>query len=159
MSRTTAQYRCRKITGNHSFTLAPGQWQKTKTSRFLKCTMYTPSLRQFRRIGRDGKFPDGAVLVKEITNADAAKLTTGESSWSTDMKVWFVMIKDSKGRFPDNHLWGDGWGWALFKADDPKKNVATDFKTDCITCHIPAKQDDWIYTRGYPILKKTAAAP
>ena len=107
---------------------------------------------------RDGKFPDGAVLVKEITNADAAKLTTGESSWSTDTKVWFVMIKDSKGRFPGNHLWGDGWGWALFKADDPKKNVATDFKTDCITCHIPAKQDDWIYTRGYPILKKTAAA-
>jgi len=108
---------------------------------------------------RDGKFPDGAVLVKEITDADAAKLTTGESSWSTDTKVWFVMIKDSKGRFPGNHLWGDGWGWALFKADDPKKNVATDFKTDCITCHIPAKQDDWIYTRGYPILKKTAAAP
>jgi cytochrome c len=108
---------------------------------------------------RDGKFPDGAVLVKEITNADAAKLTTGDSSWSTDLKVWFVMIKDSKSRFPGNHLWGDGWGWALFKADDPTKNVATDFKTDCITCHIPAKQDDWVYTRGYPILKKTTVAP
>ena len=49
---------------------------------------------------RDGKFPDGAALVKEITNVDADNLTTGRSSWSTDNKVWFVMIKDSKGRFP-----------------------------------------------------------
>ena len=24
------------------------------------------------------------------------------------------MIKDAKGRFPGNDLWGDGWGWALF---------------------------------------------
>src|SRR6266480_269340 len=30
---------------------------------------------------RDGKFPDGATLVKEITNVSADKLTTGESSW------------------------------------------------------------------------------
>jgi cytochrome c len=108
---------------------------------------------------RDGKFPDGATLVKEITDVSADKLTTGESSWSTDNKIWFVMVKDAKGRFPGNDLWGDGWGWALFKADKPAQNVATDFKTDCLTCHIPAKKDDWIYTRGYPILKKTAAAP
>ena len=41
------------------------------------------------------------------------------------------MIKDAKGRFPGNDLWGDGWGWALFEAKDPKKNVATDYTTDC----------------------------
>lgn len=103
---------------------------------------------------KNGTFPDGAVLVKEITNVRADKLTTGQSTWSTDDKVWFVMIKDSKGRFPDNPLWGKGWGWALFKANEPAHNVATDFKTDCLTCHIPAKEDDWIYTRGYSILKK-----
>jgi hypothetical protein len=107
---------------------------------------------------KDGKFPDGAVLVKEITNVAAAKLTTGESSWSTDIEVWFVMIKDSKGRFPGNDLWGDGWGWALFKADEPARNVATDYATDCKTCHIPAKQDDWIYVRGYPVLGKQGPA-
>src|SRR5215472_13619037 len=107
-----------------------------------------------RAYRENGKFPDGAVLVKEITEVSSDKLTTGQSSWSTDDKVWFVMIKDSKGRFPGNDLWGDGWGWALFEAKDPKKNVATDYSTDCRTCHVPAKQDDWLYVRGYPVLKK-----
>ena len=106
---------------------------------------------------RDGQFPDGAAPVKEITAVSADNLTTGNSSWSTDNKVWFVMIKDSKGRFPDNDLWGDGWGWALFKSDEPAKNVATDYAADCKSCHIPAKQDDWIYVRGYPVLGKGTA--
>ena len=72
----------------------------------------------------------------------------------TDIKIWFVMIKDSKGRFPGNDLWGDGWGWALFEAKEPARNVATDYKTDCKLCHVPAKKDDWVYIRGYPVLKK-----
>jgi hypothetical protein len=103
---------------------------------------------------RDGKFPDGSVLVKDVTHVDSAKLTTGESHWTSDIKIWFVMIKDSKGRFPDNDLWGDGWGWALFEAKEPARNVATDYKTDCKLCHVPARKDDWVYIRGYPVLKK-----
>jgi hypothetical protein len=118
--------------------------------------VYTPAdvIAAYRR---DGKFPDGATLVKEITNVSADDLTTGRSSWSTDDKVWFVMIKDSRGRFPDNPLWGDGWGWALFKSDEPARNIATDSTSDCRTCHVPARQDDWIYVRGYPILGKHPA--
>jgi Cytochrome P460 len=103
---------------------------------------------------RDGKFPDGAVLVKDITRVGSDKLTTGQATWATDIKIWFVMIKDAKGRFPKNDVWGDGWGWALYEAKDPKKNVATDYKTDCKVCHIPAKKDDWVYIRGYPVLAK-----
>jgi hypothetical protein len=103
---------------------------------------------------RDAKFPDGAVLIKEITTVGSDKLTTGQSTWSTNIKIWFVMVKDAKGRFPGNDLWGDGWGWALFEAKDPKLNVATDYKTDCLSCHVPAKKDDWIYIRGYPVLAK-----
>jgi cytochrome c len=103
---------------------------------------------------RDGKFPDGAVLVKDVTRVGSDKLTTGQATWTTDIKIWFVMIKDAKRRFPKNDLWGDGWGWALYEAKDPKRNVATDYKTDCKVCHIPAKKDDWVYTRGYPVLAK-----
>ena len=72
-----------------------------------------------RAYRRDGKFPDGATLVKEVTRVGSEKLTTGQSPWATDVKLWFVMIKDAKGRFPSNDLWGDGWGWALFMAKDP----------------------------------------
>lgn len=107
-----------------------------------------------RAFRRDGKFPDGAVLVKDVTRVGSDKLTTGQSHWSTDIKIWFVMIKDSKGRFRGNDLWGDGWGWALFDAKEPAKNVATDYRTDCKSCHVPARKDDWVYVRGYPVLKK-----
>jgi len=103
----------------------------------------------------NNKFPDGAVLVKEVRSAKSASMTTGPNVLSTDKKVlWFVMIKDDKNRFPDNPNWGDGWGWALYYANDPSKNVSTDYKKDCIGCHIPAKQTDWVYIQGYPSLHK-----
>ena len=103
---------------------------------------------------RDGEFPDGAVIVKDVYRTVSANLTTGHASWAKDVKVWFVMIKDAQGRFPGNDLWGDGWGWALFDGKDPKKQIATDYRTDCRSCHIPAKKDDWLYVRGYPLLQK-----
>jgi Cytochrome P460 len=104
---------------------------------------------------RNKKFPDGTVLMKEIHGTDHAPMTTGDAHWATDTKVWFMLIKDSKGRYPNNPLWGDGWGWALFKADAPDKQVATDYKKDCLGCHQPAKADDWIYVKGYPVLQSS----
>jgi hypothetical protein len=32
--------------------------------------------------------------------------------------------------------------------------VASDFRTDCLGCHLPAKKSDWIYVDGYPVLRK-----
>jgi hypothetical protein len=101
---------------------------------------------------KNGKFADGTVLVKEVFGTDHATFTTGDAHWASGTKVWFVMIKDSKGRYPGNPLWGDGWGWALFKADAPDKQVATDYKKDCLGCHLPAQAKDWVYTQGYPVL-------
>ncbi len=63
------------------------------------------------------------------------------------------MIKDTAGRFPDNPLWGEGWGWALFNMDDPPKLTTTNFRTDCLGCHIPAKATDYVFINGYPTLK------
>ena len=103
---------------------------------------------------RDGKFPDGAVLVKDVTKVASEKLTAGQATWDAGIKIWFVMIKDSKGRFPKNDLWAEGWGWALFEAKDPKRNVATSFASDCKICHIPAKKNGWVFVQGYPILAK-----
>jgi hypothetical protein len=102
---------------------------------------------------KTGKFADGTVLVKEVFATDHAQMTTGDAHWATGTKVWFVMIKDDKGRYPGNPLWGDGWGWALFKSDAPDKQVATNYKKDCLGCHVPAKTTDWVYTQGYPVLK------
>lgn len=108
------------------------------------------TIEEFRKTG---KFPDGAVLVKELLQTKTASLTTGKVSWGTEIKGWFVMIKDTEGRFSGHRLWGDGWGWALFNADDPTTTVTKDYKTECIPCHLPAKQDDWVYIYGYPPLR------
>lgn len=100
-----------------------------------------------------GEWPDGAMLIKEVRHSDGQSMTTGDAHWASTMNVWFVMVKDQQGRFPDNELWGDGWGWALFKGDDPTTQAATNYKTDCLSCHIPAKDNDWVYTEGYPLLR------
>ena len=49
---------------------------------------------------KTGKFADGTILVKEVFATDHAQLTTGDAHWATQTKVWFVMIKDEKGRYP-----------------------------------------------------------
>jgi hypothetical protein len=112
-------------------------------------------------------FPDGATLVKELRAASTDDYTTGKgvSHANHSIKQWFVMIKDSRGRFTDNQLWGEGWGWgwgwgwALFKPDGTKqktatKNVATNYKTECVACHIPTRENDLIYVEAYPMLKE-----
>ena len=101
---------------------------------------------------KTGKFPDGSVLVKEVQNAKVDTMTTGEVGRADDVAVWFVMIKDTKDRFPENKLWGDGWGWAMFNGDDPSKTVTEDYKEACISCHLPAQDNDWVYLEGYPNL-------
>lgn len=101
------------------------------------------------------KWPHGATIVKEVRSTKSGKLTTGPGTWDGPMQLWFVMVKDTKRTFPGNPIWGRGWGWGLYMADDPKKNTCTDYKIDCIGCHIPAQKTDWVFQYGYPVLNET----
>ena len=103
---------------------------------------------------KDRRFPDGAVLVKEVFRAATGEMTTGAVSHADTLKGWFVMMKDDKGRFPGNKLWGDGWGWSWFDAADKSKTTSTDYKINCQPCHIPAESSDWVYVGGYPPLRR-----
>ena len=100
----------------------------------------------------NGQYPDGAVLVKEVMETDTENLTTGRISYATKTKGWFVWIKDRKNRYPESKLWGDGWGWAFYAAGDKPALQTKDYKTDCLGCHVPAKDTDYSYVRGYPVL-------
>lgn len=112
---------------------------------------------------KHGRYPDGAVLVKELLNAETMKMTTGSAvSHATTLKGWFVLVRDTKGRYKESKLWGDGWGWSLFNAPDKQKTVSTDYQENCLACHLPARdlagpdtheEDKWIYTLGYPVLQ------
>jgi hypothetical protein len=103
---------------------------------------------------KNGHFADGAVLVKEVFQAQTAQMTTGTVSSAGTLKGWFVMVKDSQGRYPGNKLWGEGWGWSWFDAANPSKTTSTDYKTDCLPCHVPAQASDWVYVGGYPPLRR-----
>jgi Cytochrome P460 len=100
-----------------------------------------------------GHFPDGTVLIKEVYETSTAPMTTGTVSHAETLKGWFVMVKDSKNSHPGNVLWGDGWGWSWFDAGNPTNTTSTNYRTDCLSCHVPAQATDWVYTSGYPTLK------
>jgi hypothetical protein len=116
---------------------------------------------------KSGHLPDGTVLVKEVFRAATAQMTTGTISHSDSLKGWFVMMKDSKGRYAANKLvWGDGWGWSWFDAGNPSTNsrslplpgggvaATLDYRDNCKSCHQPAETTDWIYVDGYPPLRR-----
>ncbi|MGY2257970.1 cytochrome P460 family protein [Pseudomonas sp. SDO55104_S430] len=98
-----------------------------------------------------GEFPDGAILVKELQGTAAADLTTGHASFWDQNLGWFVMIKDTKGRYQKSGIWTDGWGWALIAQEAPTITTNKDTST-CISCHTPVKKTDWVHIWGYPLL-------
>ena len=103
---------------------------------------------------KDGRFPDGSVLVKEVFETATGAMATGTVSRAQTLKGWFVMVRDSKDSHPSNKLWGDGWGWSWFDAANPSKTTSTDFKTNCQPCHVPARASEWVYVQGYPVLRR-----
>ena len=64
----------------------------------MHLTYASPGAADYYR--RNKKFADGTVLVKEVFGTDHAQMTTGDAHWAKDTKVWFVLIKDSKHRYP-----------------------------------------------------------
>ncbi|MDH3461522.1 MAG: cytochrome P460 family protein [Burkholderiaceae bacterium] len=90
---------------------------------------------------KTGKFPDGATLVKELRASNTGSYTTGSRvSYATQgLKQWFVMIKDAKGRFADNPLWGDGWGWALYKPESQARTSQRAIKPIAWVATFPPK--------------------
>ena len=102
---------------------------------------------------KNGQFADGTVLVKELFKGHTADLTTGRATRAKEVAGYFVMVKDAKGRFPDNPLWGDGWGWAFFAADNTAQTVTKDYAAECLDCHEPARSTDLVYIDAYPVLK------
>ena len=99
-----------------------------------------------------GKWRDDTVIVMEVRTIRWADLSTGHVMYAGEPAEWFVMVKDGQGRFKDNPSWGQGWGWALFKAGDPRKNISKSYK-DCMGCHEPQKDTDWVHVGGYPTIR------
>jgi len=131
-----------------------GSWaianDKGQGSKGLHVVYASPGALEAYR--KDGHFPDGSVLVKEVYETATGKMTTGTVSHAQKLQGWFVMVKDSKNSHPGNDLWGEGWGWSWFNADNPSKTTSSDYRIQCLTCHEPARGTDLVYVQGYPPL-------
>ena len=102
--------------------------------------------------GNGKPFPDGAKMAKIHWIPKKQEAYPGQPTVPGAQHDVDFMVKDSKNSHPDNKLWGDGWGWALFKADAPAKNVAVSYEADCMGCHVPAAKTDRVFIQGYPTL-------
>ena len=103
---------------------------------------------------KTGAFPDGAVLVKDVFATKTEAMTTGTSSYADTLIGRFVMVRDQANKYAGaSPLWGEGWGWAFYEGTEKVKTVSTDYKQDCLGCHEPVRNQDFLHFQGYPILK------
>jgi hypothetical protein len=66
---------------------------------------------------KDGHFSDHAVLVKEIFKTTTKGMKTGAVSSVGTLAGWFVMAKDSVGRFPRNKALGRTDGMVVVRCN------------------------------------------
>lgn len=103
---------------------------------------------------KTGAFPDGAVLVKDVFATGTEAMTTGTASYADTLIGRFVMVKNQADKYAGaSPLWGDGWGWAFYEGTETRKTVSTDYKQDCLGCHEPVRNQDFLHVQGYPVLK------
>lgn len=88
---------------------------------------------------KSGKFPDGAVIVFDLLEAQAADHAVTEGA----RKVVGVMHKDAK-----KYAATGGWGFEGFGAGDrTKRVVGENAASACFGCHAPQKDHDYVFSR------------
>jgi hypothetical protein len=91
---------------------------------------------------RDGKFPDGAVIVFDLLEAPAADHAVTEGA----RKVVGVMHRDAK-RFAAT----GGWGFEGFAGDSQvRRVVGASAATACFACHQAQRDSDYVFSRYRP---------
>ena len=114
-------------------------------------------LDNFRYYQKNGKFPEGTVLVKELVltqvgphpdgSLDSA---SGRGYFPSTLNGLDVMVKDSK-RFGDTHNWGF---FTFGHQAPPYKSVANVMSAgECASCHIAGvAKTDMVWVQYYPVL-------
>lgn len=100
-----------------------------------------------------GRFPEGTVLITEVRKAVLDTPTTSKAESGDRVIFWLVMIKDSQGRSAANSIGAEDWGRALFVAEDPTRDTATNFQNDYMAFHEPAQQSGRLRPERYPVFR------
>jgi hypothetical protein len=104
----------------------------------------------WREWKKSGTFPDGTVMIKELTSIGSKKAPSGNGYFQGEFTGLEHAIKDSK-RFPKE---SKGWGYFTFGHKYPlKKQAALQDVNACAQCHTANAQDDEVFTQYYPVLR------
>jgi hypothetical protein len=90
---------------------------------------------------KGGPYPDRTVFV-----TDLHEFSFSDGSFVMgNRKGLAVMVKDAK-----KYAATGGWGFQFFAEADPKKPVVTDAAKQCFECHVPKKNQDYVYSTYIP---------
>jgi len=108
----------------------------------------------WREWKKSGTFPDGTVMIKELTSVGSTNAVSGNGYFQGEFTGLEHAVKDSK-RFPKE---AKGWGYFSFGHKYPLKKQAPQqqFST-CAQCHVGNAGDDMVFTQYYPVLRAAKA--
>jgi Cytochrome P460 len=90
---------------------------------------------------KGGPYPDGAVFLTDLHDYAPVDGSYVEGA----LKGLSVMVKDSK-----KYASTGGWGFQFWVGGDPKKPLVTNATKQCFECHLPKKDQDYVYSTFIP---------
>jgi hypothetical protein len=90
---------------------------------------------------KGGPYPDGTVFLTDLHDYAVVDGSYVEGA----LKGLAVMAKDSK-----KYASTGGWGFQFWLGGDPKKPAVTNATKQCFECHLPKKDQDYVYSTFIP---------
>lgn len=104
----------------------------------------------WREWKKSGTFPEGTVMVKELTSVGSKDAPSGNGYFQGEFTGLETAIKDTK-RFPAE---AKGWGYFSFGHKYPlAKQAALRPQAICADCHVANAASDMVFTQYYPVLR------
>lgn len=104
----------------------------------------------WREWKKSGQFPEGTMMVKELTSVGAKKATSGNGYFQGEFTGLELSIKDTK-KFPAE---AKGWGYFSFGHKYPlAKEAAVNQFSSCAQCHVQNAGTDMVFSQYYPALR------
>ncbi len=97
------------------------------------------------RSGETNPWPDGAVLGKVVWKDGPIPEWEKAQAPGTFVHAEF-MFRDA-AKYADT----GGWGWARWKGVDQEPYGDANVAQECVACHTPVKDNNWVFTRPAPL--------